>query len=30
VIVTIACGVWAVVWAVQRGLRSKSDRVLVS
>jgi zinc/manganese transport system permease protein len=30
VIVTIACGVWAVVWALQRGLRSKTDRVLVS
>ncbi len=30
VIVTIACGVWAVVWAVQRGLRSSADRVLVT
>jgi zinc/manganese transport system permease protein len=30
VIVTIACGVWAVVWAMQRGLRSSGDRVLVS
>lgn len=30
VIVTIACGVWGVVWAVQRGLRSSADRVLVT
>lgn len=29
-IVTIACGVWAVVWAFERGLRSSSDRVLVA
>jgi zinc/manganese transport system permease protein len=30
VIVTIACGVWAVVWAMERGLRSTVDRVLVT
>ncbi len=30
IIVTIACGVWAVVWAVERGLRSSTDRVLVT
>ena len=30
VIVTIACGVWAVVWARERGLRAASDRVLVT
>lgn len=30
VIVTIACAVWAVVWAVERGVRSSTDRVLVS
>ena len=30
VIVTIACGVWAVVWAAQRGLRSSANRVLVT
>ncbi|VEG58055.1 ABC-3 protein [Mycolicibacterium aurum] len=29
-IVTIACGVWAVVWAMERGLRSSTDRVLVT
>lgn len=29
VIVTIACGVWAVVWVVERGFRSAGDRVLV-
>ncbi|BCI55451.1 zinc ABC transporter permease [Mycolicibacterium litorale] len=30
IIVTIACAVWAVVWAVERGLRSSADRVLVT
>jgi zinc/manganese transport system permease protein len=30
VIVTIACGIWAVVWAIQRGLRSANDQVLVT
>lgn len=30
VIVTVACGVWAVVWAAQRGLRESTDRVLVT
>ncbi|MCT7657903.1 metal ABC transporter permease [Mycobacterium deserti] len=30
VIVTIACGVWGVVWAVERGLRPNADRVLVT
>ncbi|TFV59988.1 metal ABC transporter permease [Mycobacterium sp. PS03-16] len=30
VIVTIACGVWGVVWVVERGFRSAGDRVLVS
>ncbi|WP_422744419.1 metal ABC transporter permease [Mycobacterium sp. WMMD1722] len=30
VIVTIACGVWAVVWAAERGFRSSGDRVLVT
>jgi zinc/manganese transport system permease protein len=30
VIVTIACGVWAVVWAAERGLRPTADRVLVT
>ena len=30
VIVTIACGVWAAVWAVERVLRSSADRVLVT
>ncbi|MDY6871572.1 MAG: metal ABC transporter permease [Actinomycetota bacterium] len=30
VIVTIACSVWAVVWAVERGLRSSAARVLVT
>ncbi|CAN3131045.1 metal ABC transporter permease [Mycobacterium sp. smrl_JER01] len=30
VIVTIACGVWAVIWAAERGFRSSSDRVLVT
>lgn len=30
VIVTIACAVWAAVWAVERGLRSTGDRVLVT
>lgn len=29
-IVTIACGVWAVVWSVERGFRSSTDRVLVT
>ncbi|MCK0176860.1 metal ABC transporter permease [Mycolicibacterium sp. F2034L] len=29
-IVTIACGVWAVVWAFERGLRPSGDRVLVT
>ncbi len=29
VIVTIACGVWAAVWVVQRGLRPAADRVVV-
>ncbi|KUH80014.1 MULTISPECIES: metal ABC transporter permease [unclassified Mycobacterium] len=30
VIVTVACSVWAVVWAAQRGLRQTADRVLVT
>ncbi|KUI41260.1 zinc ABC transporter permease [Mycobacterium sp. IS-1590] len=30
VIVTVACSVWAVVWAGQRGLRRTADRVLVT
>ncbi|MDO3636550.1 metal ABC transporter permease [Mycolicibacterium arseniciresistens] len=30
VVVTIACAVWAVVWAGQRGLRSSANRVLVT
>jgi zinc/manganese transport system permease protein len=30
VIVTIACSVWAVVWAAQRGLRQDADRVLIT
>ena len=30
VVVTIACAVWAVVWAAQRGLRSSANRVLVT
>jgi zinc/manganese transport system permease protein len=30
IIVTIACGVWAVVWAWERGIRSSADRVLVT
>jgi zinc/manganese transport system permease protein len=30
VIVTIACGVWAAVWVVERGLRPAADRVLVT
>ena len=30
VIVTIACTVWAVVWAAERGFRSTSDRVLIT
>lgn len=30
VIVTIACSVWAAVWAVERVLRSSADRVLVT
>ena len=30
VIVTIACGVWGAVWAVERVLRSSADRVLVT
>ncbi|BBZ09073.1 zinc ABC transporter permease [Mycolicibacterium doricum] len=30
VIVTIACGVWAAVWTVERVLRSSADRVLVT
>ncbi|MFV9632361.1 metal ABC transporter permease [Mycobacterium neumannii] len=30
VIVTIACSVWAVVWAGQRGLRRTADQVLVT
>lgn len=29
-IVTIACGVWAVVWSLERGLRSSTDRVLIT
>lgn len=29
-IVTLACAVWAVVWAAQRGLRPGADRVLVT
>ena len=30
VIVTIACVIWAVVWAAQRGLRPAADRVTVA
>lgn len=30
IIVTLACTVWAVVWAMERGLRSTADRVLVT
>ncbi|OBB73403.1 metal ABC transporter permease [Mycobacterium sp. 852014-52144_SCH5372336] len=30
VIVTVACSVWAVVWAGQRGLRRTADQVLVT
>ena len=30
VIVSIACAVWAVVWASERGFRSAGDRVLVT
>ena len=30
VIVTIACAVWAAVWAAQRGLRPAADRVTVA
>ncbi len=30
VIVTVACSLWAVVWAGQRGLRKTADRVLVT
>ncbi|HEX2286798.1 MAG TPA: metal ABC transporter permease [Mycobacterium sp.] len=30
VIVTIACGVWAVIWSLERGLRPSADRVLVT
>lgn len=30
VIVTIACGVWAAVWAIEHVLRSSADRVLVT
>ncbi|MEV3902968.1 metal ABC transporter permease [Mycobacterium sp. NPDC050551] len=30
VVITIACTVWAVVWAAQRGLRSSANRVLVT
>lgn len=30
VIVTIACGVWAAVWVVERGLRPAADRVVVT
>ncbi|BBY45469.1 zinc ABC transporter permease [Mycolicibacterium celeriflavum] len=30
VIVTVACSVWALVWAAQRGLRQTADRVLVT
>ncbi|KUI21888.1 zinc ABC transporter permease [Mycobacterium sp. GA-1285] len=30
VIVTVACSVWAVMWAGQRGLRRTADRVLVT
>lgn len=30
VIVSVACGVWAVVWSAERGLRPSADRVLVS
>lgn len=29
-IVTVAGGVWAIVWAIERGLRSAGDRVLVT
>jgi zinc/manganese transport system permease protein len=29
-IVTIACGVWAVVWSLERGMRSSTDRVLIT
>jgi zinc/manganese transport system permease protein len=30
VIVTVACSVWAIVWATDRGLRPSADRVLVT
>ena len=30
VIVSVACGVWAIVWAAERGLRPSADRVLVT
>ncbi|MEO3758379.1 metal ABC transporter permease [Mycobacterium sp. B14F4] len=30
VIVTVACSVWAIVWAALRGLRPSADRVLVT
>jgi zinc/manganese transport system permease protein len=30
VIVTVACAVWAIVWAAERGLRPTADRVLVT
>jgi zinc/manganese transport system permease protein len=30
VIVTVACSVWAIVWAMDRGLRPSADRVLVT
>jgi zinc/manganese transport system permease protein len=30
VIVSAACGIWAVVWAAERGLRPTADRVLVT
>ena len=30
VIVTVACSIWAVVWAAQRGLRQTADPLLVT
>ena len=30
VIVTVACSIWAIVWAMERGLRPSADRVLVT
>ncbi|SEH61310.1 zinc/manganese transport system permease protein [Mycolicibacterium rutilum] len=30
VIVTVACSIWAVVWAAERGLRQTADQVLIT